>query len=174
MAKVILALILLMTNFAALADTSDFDSGVAAYHQDNYAAALGPLNDAIKADPLWAEAHQYLGRALLKLGRWVEAVERLSRAYDLMPEARQRLFWAELWASILQALAGLLDTGQFDEALVVAHDAWTMASEQPTARDDLMALLLTSSAQLLRDGRLQEWLDGLGETQQATPQLTQI
>jgi len=89
---------------------------VVRYEQDDYERANPHLNEATAHDPFFAEAYKYLKRSLLKMERWLEAVERLTRPYDLMPEAQERVFWVEFWDSVVKGFITLLDDGEMERA----------------------------------------------------------
>ncbi|MBM3746890.1 MAG: tetratricopeptide repeat protein [Acidobacteria bacterium] len=59
------------------------DYGIFLYRQARTQEALGPLEEAVKAHPKSARAHNELGRVLLQLGRVKEAAGQLEKAVGL-------------------------------------------------------------------------------------------
>ena len=133
------------------------------YEQDDYERAIPHLNEAIAHDPFFADAYKYLGRSLLKLERWVEAVERLTRAYDLMPEAQKRVFWVELWDSVVEAFISLLDDGEMERALSVLEKGWQLPGQAAEDRQRLIGVLVAYEGKLANEGRLDEALSILSD-----------
>ena len=151
------------TTFAGNPAQEAFELGMVRYEQGDYEPAVAHLNEAIEHDPLFADAHKYLGRTLLKLERWVEAIERLAGAYDLMPEAKKRVFWTELWDSIIQALMSLLDRGELERALSVLEKAWQLPEPAVDDRRRLVGVLVPYAAKLASEGKLDEALSILAD-----------
>ena len=157
--------LLAMTQYASAAGSADeaFELAMVRYEQDDYERAIPHLNEAIAHDPFFADAYKYLGRSLLKLERWVEAVERLTRAYDLMPEAQKRVFWVELWDSVVEAFISLLDDGEMERALSVLEKGWQLPGQAAEDRQRLIGVLVAYAGKLANEGRLDEALSILSD-----------
>jgi len=56
------------------------------YKKDLASLAVGPLEDAIKKQPSYADAHYHLGMTYAKLGERAKAREALERAFKLNPK----------------------------------------------------------------------------------------
>ncbi len=150
-------------SLAGSSPEEDFELAMVRYEQGDYERAIPHLNEVIELDPLFADAHKYLGRSLLKLERWVEAVERLTRAYELMPEAKKRLFWMELWDSVVEAFMSLLDRGELERALSMLEKAWQLPGQTADDRQRLMGVLIVYAGKLANEGRLDEALSILAD-----------
>ena len=144
------------------------------YEQGDYERAIPHLHKAIELDPLFADAHKYLGRALLKMERWIEAVERLTHAYDLMPKAKRRSFWTELWNAVIESFMSLLDQGQLEHALSVLQKAWQMPAQGADDRQRLVSILITYAGKLANEGRLDEALSILADDAPQSEELQAI
>ena len=140
-----------------------FELAMVRYEQGDYEQAIPHLNEAITLDPLFADAHKYLGRTLLKLERWVEAVERLTVAYDLMPEAKKQAFWSELWNAVVESFISLLDRDELEHALGVLETAWSMPAQEADDRQRLLGILITYAGKLADQGKLDEALSILAD-----------
>jgi tetratricopeptide (TPR) repeat protein len=138
-------------------------AGLDHYLTGNYEIALGEFRDAVKRHPRSSEAHEYLGRTLLKLRHWTEAVGRLITAYGLLPEHRKDRFWASIWNDIAAALGGLLESGQWDEAVVALSELWQLNMASPDSQAQLAALFTEHAVKLLAEGRFEEALTAFAQ-----------
>jgi tetratricopeptide (TPR) repeat protein len=65
------------------------NSGIRLLNSEDIDGAIAQFQSAIKLAPDYAVAHFYLGRALQKKGRTIDANLELQRAYELDPEVRE-------------------------------------------------------------------------------------
>ena len=129
-----------------------------AYAAGDYQTAERELRVAVHHDPRSAEAHRHLGRALLQLEQWTEAIQRLIRSYELLPEHRKRELWLSLWEDLVEALAGLLRSGAWDEAVVALAEVHELEALTPATTEQLAAVFSTHALELLREGRIEQAL----------------
>tara|TARA_Y100000588_G_scaffold340167_1_gene383340 strand:+ start:73 stop:615 length:543 start_codon:yes stop_codon:yes gene_type:complete len=146
---------------AGQSDETAFELAMFSYEQGDLEQAVELFHQAIDLDPLLVDAYTYLGRSLLELGRWVEALERMGTAYDLMPEVDKQVFWSELWNAVIESFVGLLDQGDVDRALSVLDKALAMPDQHAEDRRRLTSALLTHVGILANEGRLREAISKL-------------
>ena len=137
--------------------------GMDYYLAGNYEIAEQEFRKALERHPLSADAHEYLGRTLIKLELWAEAVERLIRAYELMPEHQRNRFWLSIWDDIVAAMDGLLDTGKWDQAIAALADLWRLNEVSPESQDRLAQLFTEHAVRLLAEGRFEEALTAFSQ-----------
>lgn len=84
-----------------------FEIGLKFFNQGNFREAIPHFQEATEQDPNFAQAYFYLGRSLISLRRWQEAISPLRTAYRLAPEAaKQEIFDVLLDAFFAVALDG--------------------------------------------------------------------
>ena len=112
--------------YAGQSNETAVELAMTRYEQGELDQALLLFHQAIERNPLLVDAYKFLGRALLKLERWGEALERMGTAYELMPEVDKRAFWNELWNAVIGSFVSLLDQVDVDGALSVLDKAGAM------------------------------------------------
>ncbi len=74
-----------------------FDQGRTSYMQADYGAAADHLKRAIETDPMYIEAHRYLGESYAKLGyshrarKAFEALLRIAKEDSLIKDIRDKI-----------------------------------------------------------------------------------
>lgn len=74
-----------LTALLAAPVAADWNAGVAAFQNGDYATAAREFQALVETSPNQWQGHLMLGKVLLKLGRNQEALESLRKAYDLAP-----------------------------------------------------------------------------------------
>ena len=69
---------------------SEFESGLSLFNRGQYEESIPYFERATKLVPEFWEAHMFLGRAYLNLGKWHEALPPLKTAFRLEPQEAQR------------------------------------------------------------------------------------
>jgi CheY-like chemotaxis protein len=95
-------------------------------------AAVSALQEAITADPFWAEAHHQLAKALRARGDHFQAMTSFERAVDLRPD----------YFPALRSLAALYAEKGFRRKAVETLERALTAAPDPVARDAVRADLL--------------------------------
>jgi tetratricopeptide (TPR) repeat protein len=85
---------------------NDFDRGMALFNQGNFRDAVPYFQRATDADPNFAQSYFYLGRSLIHLRRWREAIAPLRTAYRLAPDATQQEIADILFDALLAVAVG--------------------------------------------------------------------
>ena len=83
-----------------------FDEGMALFNQGNYRDALPYFQRATEENPNFAQAYFYLGRSMIGLRRWRDAIPPLRTAYRLAPEATKQEMTDVLLDALLAAALG--------------------------------------------------------------------
>jgi tetratricopeptide (TPR) repeat protein len=82
-----------------------FDQGLALFNQGRFAEAAPYFEDATRADPQFAQAYFYLGRAYISQSQWRAAIPPLRTAFRLAPhEAQQEIIDLILDATFAAAI----------------------------------------------------------------------
>lgn len=93
-AAIVLALVLVSASGCStlghFRGQDSFDRGLALFNQGRFGAAIPYLEAATRADPDFAQAYFYLGRAYVSQSRWREAIQPLRTAFRLAPEASKQ------------------------------------------------------------------------------------
>jgi tetratricopeptide (TPR) repeat protein len=161
-----LAALALLAAPAAWADAEAvFGQGLARYEQGDYQAAAERFRESLTEDPSFVEAQKYLGRALAQLGQWIDAIEQMKRAYELLPESEKRVFVRELWETIVRGILSMLDAGRLDQAVEVLRGALELSGQDEGTRDQLARVFIAYGGELLAQGRLEEALGAFAEAQ---------
>lgn len=147
-----------------LSAQQELERGLTYFEHGAFRDASLHLQRSVALDPRNADAQCYLGRSLKQLGEWTEAITRMKRAYELMPEHQKRAFFRELWDSIAQAFLALFDSSDIEGARVVMGDALSLAPASDAARKELLVLLINHGAKVLSAGKLDEALSALSES----------
>ena len=138
--------------------------GLDHYLAGHYESAVREFRNVIAGRPDLSEAHEYLGRSLLKLEQWTEAVEQLMQAYELLPEHRKEMFWSSLWGDVVASLGELLDNGQWDEAVAALTELWELNTLSPDSQTQLASLFTQHAVKLLAEGRFEEALTAFAQS----------
>jgi tetratricopeptide (TPR) repeat protein len=105
-----LVLVLGMSSCATLAifqpGRDSFDQGMTLFNQGNFRDALPYFQRATEEDPKFAQSYFYLGRSLINLRRWREAISPMRTAYRLAPEATQQEIADILFDALLAVAVG--------------------------------------------------------------------
>lgn len=92
----LLACLLGVSSCATLVHPPGYDSfqtGLKFFNQGSFQEAIPHFQEATEQDPAFAHAYFYLGRSLISMRRWQEAIPPLRTAYRLAPEAaKQEIF----------------------------------------------------------------------------------
>ena len=84
-----------------------FDQGLALFNQGHYNEAIPYFQVATERNPNFAQAYFYLGRSMISLRRWRDAIPPLRTAHRLAPDAaKQEIFDVLLDAFFAVALDG--------------------------------------------------------------------
>ena len=83
-----------------------FDQGMALFNQGNFTDALPYFQRATEEDPKFAQSYFYLGRSLINLRRWRDAIPPLRTAYRLAPEATKQEITDVLFDALLAVAVG--------------------------------------------------------------------
>jgi tetratricopeptide (TPR) repeat protein len=83
-----------------------FDEGMALFNQGNYRDALPYFQRATEENPNFAQAYFYLGRSMIGMRRWRDAIPPLRTAYRLAPEATKQEITDLLLDALLAAAVG--------------------------------------------------------------------
>jgi tetratricopeptide (TPR) repeat protein len=82
-----------------------FDQGLALFNQGRFAEAVPYFEDATRANPEFARAYFYLGRAYVSQSMWRAAIQPLRTAFRLSPrEAQQEVMDLIIDATFAAAL----------------------------------------------------------------------
>lgn len=91
-----------------------FDQGLALFNQGRFAEAVPYFEDATHANPEFAQAYFYLGRAYVSQSMWRAAIQPLRTAFRLSPREAQQ----EVMDLIIDAtFAALLNDFKLGEKL---------------------------------------------------------
>jgi tetratricopeptide (TPR) repeat protein len=105
-----LVLVLAMCSCTALPifqpGRDSFDEGMALFNQGNYRDALPYFQRATEENPNFAQAYFYLGRSMIGMRRWRDAIPPLRTAYRLAPEATKQEITDLLFDALLAAAVG--------------------------------------------------------------------
>lgn len=105
-----LVLVLAMCSCTALPlfqpGRDSFDEGMALFNQGNYRDALPYFQRATEENPNFAQAYFYLGRSMIGMRRWREAIPPLRTAYRLAPETTKQEITDVLLDALLAAALG--------------------------------------------------------------------
>ena len=81
---------------------SEFDSGYSSFSQGKYEKAASHFRKATEIEPTYGKAYLYLGRSYLAMGKFMEAIQPLRTAYELVPDEAEK----ETFNLILDGLIG--------------------------------------------------------------------
>lgn len=105
-----LAMVLVVSSCATLPvfrpGRDDFERGMALFNQGNFRDAVPYFRRATDEDPDFAQSYFYLGRSLIHLRRWREAISPLRTAYRLAPDATQQEIADILFDALLAVAVG--------------------------------------------------------------------
>lgn len=82
--------------FAAVVSAADLGQGRELFSQGKYEDAISELRQVVKDEPDNADAHRYLGMALVEEGKAEEATTHLKRAHEIASSGETRLALARL------------------------------------------------------------------------------
>jgi Flp pilus assembly protein TadD len=82
----------------AASSGNDYDNGVRAVKDNKFTEAVGHLEKVVQKDPNNADAHNYLGFSLRKLGQYDKAGSHYRAALQLKPDHKQAIeYYGELF-----------------------------------------------------------------------------
>lgn len=125
----------------------------------NYSQAADSLAAALQADPLFAPAHNNLGKVHFHQGRFYEAADEFQQASKLMPNRPEPLSNLGLvMESVAHALGPDARPAKLDEAIAAYDRALALAPNSPALMGNLVRARLRRG---LRDQRTQTLLQRL-------------
>jgi tetratricopeptide (TPR) repeat protein len=114
-------IVLVISALAACAGTqtagtfeSEFNRGMSLFNRGKFAEAVPAFEKATELQANHADAYLYLGRSLISLGQWREALPPLRAAYRLAPEKAEKEA-GELILDLIIRHAGEIDMGTRSE-----------------------------------------------------------
>jgi tetratricopeptide (TPR) repeat protein len=83
-----------------------FDQGMALFNQGSFREALPYFQRATEENPNFAQAYFYLGRSMIGMRRWRDAIPPLRTAYRLAPDATKQEITDVLLDALLAVAIG--------------------------------------------------------------------
>lgn len=148
---------------------AQFDAGRAFYEQDQYERAVACFTRTLALDPEHAPSYLFLGRSVVHLERWLQAISYLRGGYLRLTSAEQKVVVGELRQALLNGARELLDKGNFVNAIALLEEALRLSPDSLEARDDLATVLTVFGEQLLSEGRYNEALSAYSRSVSLNP-----
>jgi len=141
----------------------EFDTGMGYFNRGDFQQAAGHFARATELEPEYGEAHLYLGRSYLNLGRWGEAVGPLRTAYRLAPGETQKEIGAILFDALLPTALGKIRQGNFNEGISYLQEGLELDPQSGRVQDEIIKAWIAYGEQLLQNGNATEAINAFQE-----------
>jgi tetratricopeptide (TPR) repeat protein len=138
---------------------SEFDLGAELFNRGQYAEAIPHFQAASELDLKFAQAHLYLGRCYVTLGRYLEAIFPLRTAYSLSPQEVGKEALNILLDALLRVAISEVQKGNFEGALGHLKDALNLDPGSRQVKEEVSRTLTSFGGQLLMKGNLSGAID---------------
>ena len=149
---------------------SSFEQGLAFFDQGRYEDAITHFAKAIDLDPDLANAHLYLGRSHLNLGRWLDAVAPLRTALRLSPEDIQKEVVQLLIDALFGAATSEFKRGNLQSSGTLLKEVLELQPQSAQAMQQLIPALLVLGSTFLSQGNLAGAITTYQDVTQFAPQ----
>lgn len=148
---------------------SEYEKGLALFNDGKYEQALPYFTKATEMDADHMKSYLYMGRAYLKLDRWMDAISPLKKAYSLAPRETTKIISGELLNAFLGAGIAQFQKGNYQGAIDYLKEGLKLKPGSKEVMGQLGETLLAFGTQLLSEKRISEAISAFKEALEVSP-----
>ena len=170
---IVVALIFILNSCASLGiisgAKSELDKGIALFNRSLYQEAIPHFEKALEMNADFTDAHLYLGKSYVKLGKWIQAFSPLRTALRLSPDQAKIEVVSILVDALLGAASSEFKKGNLQTSIDFLKQAFELEPNSDRVVNELFKTFISYGEKLLSKGNATGAIDKFSEALNISP-----